>query len=64
MVTAEFENGSQAVSRSYPVKVEGSGDLILVLLGVVAIGLAAWLVVRRLNRNKAARRQAEMTEES
>jgi hypothetical protein len=64
MVTAEFENGSQAVSRSFPVKVEGSGNLILVLLGLVAVRFAAWLVVHRINQKKAASRRAEMNEDS
>jgi hypothetical protein len=63
MVTAEFENGSQAVSRSFPFKVEGSGNVLMVVFVGIALGLLAWQVVRRINQHKAAERRAEKEED-
>ena len=53
-ITADLEDGSQAVSRPYPLKVEGSyGGVILAVIGLAALIAALWFFMRRANQRKA-----------
>ena len=53
-VTADLEDGSEAASRPYPLKVEGSyGGILLALAALAAIVGALWFFMRRANRQKA-----------
>ena len=54
IVTADLEDGSEAASRPYPVKVEGSYGGILIALTVLAAIIAGlWYFMRQANQRKA-----------
>ena len=54
IVTADLEDGSEAASRPYPLKVEGSyGGILLAIVALAAIVGALWFFMRRANQRKA-----------
>ncbi|HEY3738226.1 MAG TPA: hypothetical protein VGL53_00205 [Bryobacteraceae bacterium] len=52
-VTADLEDGSEAASRPYPVKIEGNyGGVIFAIFALAAIVAALWFFIRRSNQRK------------
>jgi hypothetical protein len=51
IVTADFEDGSQSISRPSPVKVErGAAGVVLALLLLLLVGFLGWRLVRRASQ--------------
>ncbi|MEO8660694.1 MAG: hypothetical protein ABI693_19645 [Bryobacteraceae bacterium] len=56
VVTGDFEDGTQAISPPYPLKVEGNSLAVLWgLLGVGAAGTAFWWLSRQASQRSAAK---------